>query len=425
MLAAIIVALALMGAFIMLTLSRTANDTFRTLPTSVQSSMGTEISALDSLVAQKQKSLISAQKHKMEEMTNQLAAQAAQLAALKTTNAAPEPAAAVTSTVVQPAEASGSAEKGDGVLCVLMAPPLKTEEVEWFWKLVGKYSDGHCTAIRIAATEKFFRRGELPDEPQWIQAANKSRNVAFSMHKLREEESIANLWEKTYTSFIHSYQHELDKYGWFVGMNTDAIIVCENLNRLVSENSWSPDGSYYLGHTLHHRSVSFNAGGLYVFSRGALRKVGPRLVQLLTEPRNPNQGLEICYDTASQEEDVKLGSCFKEVGVLPTLSKDYDKLGRDAFFNFRLKDHHQLTWAAGDWFWEGKDRAREEDCCSDYPIQDHNFKNLDEHMSVLTKIYDSPSYKATGYVTKLDWLKAEGCAGLGKNTKWASRSECP
>ena len=56
----------------------------------------------------------------------------------------------------------------------------------------------------------------------------------------------------------------------------------------------------------------------------------------------------------------------------------------------------------------GKDRAREEDCCSDYPIQDHNFKNLDEHMSVLTKIYDSPSYKATGYVTKLDWLKAEG-----------------
>ena len=104
---------------------------------------------------------------------------------------------------------------------------------------MGKYSDGHCTAIRIAATEKFFRRGELPDEPQWIQAANKSRNVAFSMHKLREEESIANLWEKTYTSFIHSYQHELDKYGmqtaafggledlivqcaagWFVGMNT-------------------------------------------------------------------------------------------------------------------------------------------------------------------------------------------------------------
>lgn len=51
----------------------------------------------------------------------------------------------------------------------------------------------------------------------------------------------------------------------------------------------------------------------YVFSRGALRKVGPRLVQLLTEPRNPNQGLEICYDTATQEEDVKLGACFKEV----------------------------------------------------------------------------------------------------------------
>ena len=25
------------------------------------------------------------------------------------------------------------------------------------------------------------------------------------------------------------------------------------------------------------------------------------------------------------------------MGVLPTLSKDYDKFGRDAFFNFRLK----------------------------------------------------------------------------------------
>ena len=129
MMAAVIVVLALMGAATMLTLSRSASDTFRTLPTSVQSSMSTEISALDSLVAQKQKALISAQKQKMEVMTNQLAAQAAQLAALKTTNAAPEPAAAVASTVVQHADASGSAEKGDGILCILMAPPLKPQEV--------------------------------------------------------------------------------------------------------------------------------------------------------------------------------------------------------------------------------------------------------------------------------------------------------
>jgi len=325
--------------------------------------------------------------------------------------AAAAPAQKVVATPATPVPAVGN----NRVLCIMMAGPVKPQEVENFWTLIGMYAE-HCDGLRISCTDKFLKT----EHPQHLMdKANKSSNVIMSVHKLKRPESIANLWEKTYTSFAYSYLNELDQYGWFVGLNTDAIIIAENLNRMRDQNSWDPDTPYYLGHRLNHEAVPFNAGGCYILSRGALRKVGPLYVQLIT-----GKGTGQCRDVSTQAEDVFTGQCLKQVGVSPLSPKEMDSQGRDSFFNFRLKDHHQLVWAV-DWFWKGKERAREENCCSDYPIQDHNFKDMREHIKTLTKLYDSPSFKATGFITKQDWLNAEGCAGLGKNTKWASRSECP
>ena len=71
-------------------------------------------------------------------------------------------------------------------------------------------------------------------------------------------------------------------------------------------------------------------------------------------------------------------------------------------------DHHKLTWMPNDWFWTGKDKKLQDDCCQDYPVAAHNFKEIPEHTQILKNMYTSDSYKTTGRVTKLDWLKAEG-----------------
>ena len=124
-------------------------------------------------------------------------------------------------------------------------------QVESFWTLIGMYA-GHCDGLRISCTEKFLKT----EHPQHLMdKANKSSNVIMSIHKLKRPESKANLWEKTYTSFAYSYINELDQYGavrclatpsklpatgWFVGLNTDAIIVTENLGRMRDQNKWDP-----------------------------------------------------------------------------------------------------------------------------------------------------------------------------------------
>eukprot|EP00657_Telonema_sp_P-1_P007865 TRINITY_DN28180_c0_g1_i2.p1 TRINITY_DN28180_c0_g1~~TRINITY_DN28180_c0_g1_i2.p1 ORF type:complete len:330 (+),score=88.46 TRINITY_DN28180_c0_g1_i2:52-1041(+) len=300
----------------------------------------------------------------------------------------------------------------------MMVPPLSKNEHSMFWRLVGLYA-AHCDGVRVAVTEKFFT--DTHDAEQ-IKASNHSGNVFVSVLALpHAPESKANLFEKTYMSFLFSYQTELDDYGWFVGQNLDAIICVENLKRLVKEHQWDPDLDWYLGHILNHERVPFNAGGIYVLSRGTLAKYGPKLEELAAQERNKDP--RPCHDTETQAEDVMLAVCLKELGITPT--DTHDSKGRDAFFNFRVEDHHKLKYAKNDWLFMGKPEGIVDDCCQEYPVGAHNFKDLAEQHRILTKMYDSDSYKQTKTVRKLDWLKAEGCTDMGPNTQWASRSECP
>lgn len=112
------------------------------------------------------------------------------------------------------------------------------------------------------------------------------------------------------------------------------MIVVENLKHLVLEHKWDPDQPHYLGHTLHHSTVPFNAGGIYVLSRGALRLYGAKLPELVAMQRVPYTGKNECVDVETQDEDVMLGICLKSLGVTPT--DTHDAKGRDAFFNFRV-----------------------------------------------------------------------------------------
>ncbi len=107
----------------------------------------------------------------------------------------------------------------------------------------------------------------------------------------------------------------------------------ENLKHLIKEHQWKADDPQYLGHILRHHAVPFNAGGVYVLSRGALRKYGPKTIELSKMKRGRYNG-QTCGDAETQAEDVMLGVCLKAVGVVPT--DTHDEKGRDAFFNFRV-----------------------------------------------------------------------------------------
>jgi len=69
---------------------------------------------------------------------------------------------------------------------------------------------------------------------------------------------------------------------------------------------------YYLGHRMNFRPVPFNSGGCYILSRGALRKVGPLYVKLIT-----GKATGQCRDVSTQAEDVFTGKCLKQVLRLP------------------------------------------------------------------------------------------------------------
>ena len=97
------------------------------------------------------------------------------------------------------------------MLCVVMTPPLPQKDVEGFWQLMGIYAQ-HCDGVRLATTSKFFKGVKHPRD--LIQRTNSSGNVFVSVIKLAHApESISNLWEKTYTSFLFAYQNELSHFG--------------------------------------------------------------------------------------------------------------------------------------------------------------------------------------------------------------------
>uniref|UniRef100_A0A914DVJ7 N-acetylgalactosaminide beta-1,3-galactosyltransferase n=1 Tax=Acrobeloides nanus TaxID=290746 RepID=A0A914DVJ7_9BILA len=120
------------------------------------------------------------------------------------------------------------------------------------------------------------------------------------------------LWAKTKAAFKWIYYNELNDYDWFLKADTDSFILLENLRfMLLAYSRYDP---VYFGCKFRpYTKQGYMSGGAgYVLSREALRKF---VEEALPDPKK-------CRQDGNGPEDVEMGRCLENVGVIAGDSRD-------------------------------------------------------------------------------------------------------
>ena len=147
--------------------------------------------------------------------------------------------------------------------------------------------------------------------------------------KLDVVEDRYNLWNKTKNAFTFIYDNHLQEYDWFVKADDDTYMIIENLRYLLKDfNSNDP---LYFGRKFklepNVKQGYMSGGAGYVLSREAVL----RLV------RNGFKNGTICRQDADGVEDVEIGRCLENLGVIAGDSRDQE--GKKTFFPSVPENH--------------------------------------------------------------------------------------
>ena len=117
------------------------------------------------------------------------------------------------------------------------------------------------------------------------------------------------------------YDHHFNDADWFLKADDDSFVILENLRYFLSKHNSSQQN--YFG---RHLLGDFNSGGAgYVFSKASLLKFN----QALQDPSRCKQ--------KSLAEDVEVGVCLRNMGVLPGDTRD--EFGRETFHPLKPENH--------------------------------------------------------------------------------------
>jgi len=169
-----------------------------------------------------------------------------------------------------------------------------------------------------------------------------------------------NLWAKTRQAFQYVYKHHKDEADWFLKADDDTYTIVENLRFLLEDkNSSAP---VYFGHKFkpYVEQGYFSGGAGYVLSKEALVRFVEKGLNNATLCRGGSQGAE----------DVEMGKCMENLGVIAGDSRD--SLGQKRFFPFVPEAHlfpgHYPDWYLKYMFYEEDDGFGR---LSDYAISFH------------------------------------------------------
>ena len=166
------------------------------------------------------------------------------------------------------------------------------------------------------------------------------------------------LWEKSRKAWHYVYEHFVDDYDWFMKADDDCFVIVENLRYFCSR--YDPNVGHYFGRVFKPFGGYMSGGAGYVVSRGALKKLGPKLAE---------DGL--CGHAVWNVEDAKFGVCLKEVGV--EIGNSLDN-GKDRFHPF-VPEQHLIPGIIPQKFWYRDynlhPAVEGPDCCSDLSISFH------------------------------------------------------
>lgn len=153
------------------------------------------------------------------------------------------------------------------------------------------------------------------------------------------------LWGKTKSGLQQIYESYGNDYDWFLKADDDTWMFLENLRFFLYE--YSPEMPIYFGCKLKpYVAQGYMSGSGYVMSREALRRFN---VDALTDDYK-------CWNGTEGNEDVEVGKCLANVGVLAGDSRD--EFGRARFLPFPpdglLRNLFGKTWLDNATFYEIK-----------------------------------------------------------------------
>ncbi|XP_023339392.1 glycoprotein-N-acetylgalactosamine 3-beta-galactosyltransferase 1 [Eurytemora carolleeae] len=181
---------------------------------------------------------------------------------------------------------------------------------------------------------------------------------------LKVQEGRDSLWAKTKQAFKYIYDHHLNEADWFLKADDDTYVVMENL-RFMLEPYNSSQPMYFGCKFKPYVKQGYMSGGAgYVLSKEAIKRFATRGL-------SDDSGV-ICRTDGGGAEDVEMGKCMENLGVLAGDSRD--SLGRGRFFPF-VPEHHLIPGHMPDDFWYKKyiyyPVAEGMGCCSDSAVSFH------------------------------------------------------
>jgi len=180
--------------------------------------------------------------------------------------------------------------------------------------------------------------------------------------RLNVSEGRDNLWAKTKNAFTYVYNNHFEDYDWFVKADDDTYMIIENLRFLLMKHNTSEPIFFGRKFKPYVDQGYFSGGAGYVLSREALK----RFIQ------DGIHDSEMCRQDAGGAEDVEMGKCMNNLGVLAGDSRDTE--GRKTFFPF-VPEHHLIPGhiPQDSWYWPYQYYKEESGlgCCSDHAISFH------------------------------------------------------